>query len=75
MDGLQFVPALLTVKRGDEVRWVNNDLVAHTVTLRGVFDSGTIAPGKSWSQVMQRAGRYNYVCTLHPTMKAVLVVE
>lgn len=75
IEGMQFTPATLTVHRGDKVTWVNKDLVPHTVTAAGVFDSHSLAPQASWSWVARKPGRYDYVCTLHPTMKATLVVE
>lgn len=75
IEGMQFSPAMVTVKRGDEVVWVNKDLVPHTATAAKTFDSGTLAPNTSWRMTATHAGRYEYVCTLHPTMKAVLVVE
>lgn len=75
IDAMQFAPAEMAVKRGDKVTWINRDLVAHTATAAGAFDSGALAPGKSWSWVAGKAGRYAYVCTLHPTMKATLAVE
>lgn len=75
IDGMRFVPAAVSVQRGDTVVWVNRDLVPHTVTATGAFDSQAIAPGASWSYVAHEAGRYDYVCVLHPTMKATLRVE
>jgi plastocyanin len=75
IEGMTFAPASLTVKRGDTVVWENRDLVPHTATARGTFDSGPIAPGKSWKFVATKSGRYEVVCTLHPTMKSTLVVE
>lgn len=75
IEGMQFSPATLAVRRGDQVVWVNKDLVPHTATAAKAFDSGTVAPGKSWRMTATKPGRYEYVCTLHPTMKAVLVVE
>lgn len=75
IEGMQFAPAAVTVKRGDTVVWVNRDLVPHTATARGAFDSGAIAAGKSWKMTATAEGRYQYVCTLHPTMKASLVIE
>jgi plastocyanin len=75
IEGMQFVPATLTVKRGDTVVWVNKDLVPHTATSAGSFDSRTIAANASWSHAARKAGRFDYLCTLHPMMKATLVVE
>lgn len=75
IEGMQFAPATATVKRGDAVVWVNRDVVPHTATAGAAFDSGPIAAGGSWRFVPRAAGRYEVVCTLHPTMKATLVVE
>lgn len=75
IEGMQFAPASVTVKRGDTILWVNRDLVPHTATAPGAFDSGAIGAGKSWRFVARTPGRYEYVCSLHPTMKATLVVE
>jgi plastocyanin len=75
IEGMQFSPASLTVKRGDEVVWVNQDFVPHTATAAKAFDSDNLPAGQSWRMTASKAGRYDYVCTLHPTMKATLVVE
>ncbi len=75
IDGMQFVPATLRVRRGDTVVWVNRDLVPHTATAPRRFDSGAVAAGASWRHVVTEDGRVDYVCTLHPTMKATLWVE
>jgi plastocyanin len=75
IEAMRFTPERVNVKRGDTVEWVNRDLVPHTATARGEFDSGPIAAGKSWRFVARTPGRYEYVCTLHPAMKATLVVE
>lgn len=75
IDGMKFAPASATVRRGDTVVWVNRDVVPHTVTAVGVVDSRAIAPGASWAYVATTPGRLEYACTLHPMMKAALVVE
>jgi plastocyanin len=75
IEGMQFMPATLTVKRGDKVVWQNKDVVPHTATAKGKFDSGNIAAGNRWSRAMKKAGRYDYICTFHPGMKAVVVVQ
>jgi len=75
IEGMQFSPQTLTVQRGDRILWQNKDLVPHAATSAGSFDSGTIEAGKSWSFVASKAGTVPYVCTLHPTMKANLIVK
>jgi plastocyanin len=75
IEGMQFAPATLVVKQGDKVTWRNTDLVPHTATAAKRFDSRTIAAGGSWTWVAGKPGRYDYVCTFHPGMKATLVVE
>jgi plastocyanin len=75
IDAMAFKPATLTIKTGDRVVFQNQDLVPHTATAPGRFDSGVIQTGASWSVDLKTAGRYDYVCLLHPSMKAVLVVR
>lgn len=74
IDGMRFQPDALVVQQGDRVTWVNKDLVPHTVTERR-FDSAAIKPAGSWTFVPRKPGTYNYVCTFHPTMKGMLVVQ
>jgi len=76
MEGLQFSPATLTVRRGDRITWVNKDLFPHTATgPKGTFDSASIPAGGSWTFVAGEAGTFAYTCTFHPTMKATLTVR
>ena len=62
-------------KKGDRIVWKNKDLVPHTATAAGSFDSKSIASGASWSHVVRKPGRYDVVCLFHPGMKATLVVQ
>jgi plastocyanin len=75
IEGTGFTPATLTVNRGDTVTWINKDPFPHTATAPGVFDSKIIAAGKSWRFTAQKSGTFAYICTLHPNMKATLVVR
>ena len=75
MDGVAYQPATITVKRGATVSFVNKDPFPHTVTAAGSFDSKEIAAGKTWKYTAKKAGRFDYLCTLHPNMKGTLVVE
>ena len=72
---LSYEPPALAVKRGDVVVWTNQDPFPHTVTAPGVFDSGSIAAGKSWRYKVKQAGTHPYVCTLHSNMKGTLQIE
>jgi Plastocyanin len=42
IQGLQYVPETITVRRGDVVVWTNKDPFPHTVTAPGAFDSKSI---------------------------------
>jgi len=75
MDGTRYEPALITVKKGDSVTWVNKDPFPHTVTAAGEFDSRSIAADGKWTYRATKAGEFAYICTLHPNMKGTLKVE
>jgi plastocyanin len=75
IQGLKEVPETLVVKRGDTITWINKDPFPHTVTAKGVFDSGSIAPGGSWRYTAKIVGEHSYTCTFHPNMKGTLRVE
>ena len=75
MDGTAYAPPTVTVERGTKVTWVNKDPFPHTATAAGKFDSKVIAAGGKWSWTAKAAGKYDYICTLHPGMKGTLVVK
>ena len=71
-----FMPAELTVARGDTVVWSNTDFVPHSTTARdSAWDSKAIEANGSWWFVARNAGRYEYYCVLHPNMKGTIVVR
>jgi plastocyanin len=66
----------LSVTAGTIVTWTNNDATAHTVTADdGSFDSGNIAPGNSFTHTFNSMGTVGYHCTIHPMMKAAVIVK
>lgn len=69
-------PASFTVKVGQAVTWSNGDGTTHTVTSdkAGLFDSGNMASGATFSYTFTQAGTYTYYCTIHPWMKGTIVV-
>ena len=75
IESFKYEPGAMTVRRGDTVVWVNKDLLPHTVTARGRFDSRIIAAGASWKYVAREKGTFSYLCALHPNMRGTLIVE
>ena len=71
-----FLPATLTVKVGTTVTWTNKDSVAHTVTSdSSAFDSGNLTPNATYTFVFTKAGTFGYHCSIHPSMKATVIVQ
>jgi plastocyanin len=73
-----FNPSNTTVSAGTTLTWVNNDQTAHTVTATnpaGVFDSGTLQPGQSYSFKFDKPGTYAYHCEIHPDMTGTITVS
>jgi plastocyanin len=75
MRGMVFDPPELVVASGDKVTWRNDDIVAHTATADGRFDSGEVPPGGTYSVTVRQKGALRYRCTMHPTMLASLDVR
>jgi plastocyanin len=73
---LAFSPATLTVKVGTTITWTNNDSMTHTVTSdNGVFDSGNLTPGQTFSYTFNNAGTFTYHCVIHSYMKGTIIVQ
>ena len=71
----KFVPADLQIAKGTTVKWTNFDVAPHTATSAGNFDSGTLQQGQSYSFTFNNAGAFDYICTVHPYMKAKITVS
>jgi plastocyanin len=70
-----FEPAQLSVEPGTTVTWTNEGNEPHTVTAdNGLFDSGVLYPGDSYSVQFDGMGTLSYYCTLHPSMRGGITV-
>ncbi|WP_325049648.1 plastocyanin/azurin family copper-binding protein [Lentzea atacamensis] len=58
---------------GDVVTWTNQDEAAHDVA-GGTFRSPMLAEGQSWSFTFTQPGAFDYICSVHPDMRAQIVV-
>jgi plastocyanin len=72
---MHFEPASLELSGGDVVVWTNEDIVPHTATAAGTFDSQSLTSKREWRYTAAKAGEYAYGCTFHPTMKGTLTVR
>ena len=77
MKDIKYVPADVTAKVGQAVRWTNSDPVAHTVTAKSGsdVDSGTIDPNDTFETKFTKAGKVDYVCTIHPNQTGTVTVR
>jgi LPXTG-motif cell wall-anchored protein len=69
-----FSPTPISVKVGDTVTWTNFDSAPHTATGSG-FNTGVLKRGQSGSHTFTSPGRVSYICSIHPNMKATVVVS
>jgi plastocyanin len=73
--GFAFTPQIATVKVGTQVTWTNKDSAPHTVTADDrSFDSGTLDQGESFTFQFTTPGTFAYICTIHPSMQATIIV-
>ena len=76
IQSFQFVPAILTVKAGTAVTWVNRDEEPHNVvSLERTFRSKAIDGGEKFTVVLDKPGTYNYLCAVHPHMRGQIIVQ
>lgn len=67
-----FNPAVLKVRPGTTVRWINGEKrTSHSVLFTGAtgFESERIFPGESWQRRFDQPGVYVYTCGPHPEMQ------
>jgi uncharacterized protein (TIGR03118 family) len=72
-----FSPQNVTIVVGDTVTWTNTGSFTHTTTSGtttggvrhpdGLWDSGSVLPGQTYSRVFTQAGTFPYYCTPHYT--------
>lgn len=69
----------LRVAPGTTVVFENTDAFAHTITSKDGspigFDSGELGQGETFEFTFDEPGEYSYFCQIHPTMRAVVIVE
>ncbi len=72
-----YSPQNITVVLGvnNTVIWVSRSVSFDTISSdSGLFDSGNIAPGQTYSYTFDSPGVYSYDCVYHPWMQGTVTV-
>jgi len=79
MKTLEFTPATVHATAGQRIVWRNLDSSPHNVTyVSGPHFTSSrriLRPGAAFSITVTTPGTIHYFCTLHPWMKAAIVVS
>jgi plastocyanin len=76
IQNMAFNPSTLNVKVGTTVTWINKDSTAHDVVSdTGLFNSGNLNNGQSYTYTFNQAGSFPYHCGIHPSMTGTIVVS
>jgi len=78
MKVLEFTPTTVEARVGQTVEWTNDDSSPHNVTYMSgprFRSSRTIPPGAKFSIRVTVPGTIHYFCSLHPWMRATIVVS
>ena len=76
IDNFTFGPGKLTVAKGSQVTWTNQDDIPHSIVLTAIgVRSKALDTDKSFTYQFDKAGTFSYVCGLHPQMHGQVVVK
>ena len=73
ISNFHFTPQVINVAVGDTVTWTNDDSTSHIVSVDGV-ESPELFKGDSWSHTFDAKGSFDYLCTIHTSMKGTVNV-
>ena len=69
----EFLHEDLEIKVNTVVEWINKDAMLQTTShilsesgVQGLWNSGRVAPGGTFTYHFQKPGVYKYVCLIHP---------
>jgi plastocyanin len=73
---LKFQPKILVVAKGDTVKFLNHDTVAHNVYSPDgeAYNLGTFKPQEERTHTFDQVGPYTQLCSIHPEMLAFVFV-
>lgn len=74
IQGYAFQPKDVTIDKGGTVTWTNQESVTHDVKFSD-SESPDLKKGQSYSKMFDKAGTFDYMCEIHPTMKGKVIVK
>jgi plastocyanin len=76
IDNFTFGPGTLNIDRGTMVTWTNQDDIPHSIVITALsVHSKALDTDKAFSYQFDKAGKFAYICGLHPSMKGTVVVK
>jgi plastocyanin len=76
IDNFVFNPAIVTVKAGTQVTWINKDDIPHTVdSTDGKFKSNALDTDDKFQFSFTTPGEYPFFCRMHPKMTGKIIVQ
>jgi plastocyanin len=70
-----FRPTEVTIAKGEQVTFTNNDSYIHQIYVDGLFDSDEKAPGENLNETFPRSGTFQVRCHIHPIMRMTVHVR
>ncbi len=76
IDNFTFSQPSMTISKGTEVTWTNQDDIPHSIVLGALgVRSKALDTGNTFTYRFDRTGTFSYICGLHPQMHAKVVVR
>jgi plastocyanin len=81
MQNFAFISASRTIAAGTKINWTNKENTTHSVVRgtqgnpNGIFNSGDLGSGGSFSYTFNTAGTFNYYCSHHTYMTGTIIVQ
>lgn len=72
--GFKFGPDKIVAAAGRPVTWTNADDSPHQIEIKGRGKTAVLLKGQSGTLAVADPGSYEYVCSLHPTMKGTIEI-
>jgi len=76
ISNFSFNPSSISVSKGTTVVWTNKDPMGHTITVDSGNGpaSGLLKSGDTYAYTFASSGSYGYHCSVHPSMRGMVVV-